>query len=209
MALSLIAKNIDQNNTWKAINNALQGPQAIWLIGVGDRNQTILQFVLEDDAVDWQFRKEIISEERKQESLESLKVVDLAEQTSMLAYAHINLLEMLQRFNPNKVIENISAFFKQVEVKSDPNLCSYYLSCTMCSDLVKFFISKLEYAKWIKNGASAKTHRSDSYALLHQPEEQKIREIQPGQWCDKGKKIYGPNLNIIYWPIGMLMEASG
>ncbi|CAG8705200.1 14248_t:CDS:2, partial [Racocetra fulgida] len=157
---------------------------------------------------------------------------------SMLAYAHINLLEMLRRFDPNEVvriatdsiyvrkdalykIENIPAFFKQVEVKSDPNLCSHYPSCAMCSDPEEFFISKLEYAKWIKeflktktplakynckrhkpficrfcfgkwfySGASAKTHRSDSYALLHQPEEQEIREIQPGQWRDKSEKIY-------------------
>ncbi|CAG8756005.1 19663_t:CDS:2 [Cetraspora pellucida] len=95
-------------------------------------------------------------------------------QASMLAYTHINLLEMLQKFDPNEVIENIPAFFKQVEVKSDPNLYSYYSSCIMCNDPKEFFISKLEYAKWIKDGASAKIHRLDSYALLHQPEEQEI-----------------------------------
>ncbi|CAG8847433.1 31472_t:CDS:2, partial [Gigaspora margarita] len=40
----------------------------------------------------------------------------------------------------------------------------------------------------------------DSYALLHQPEEQEIWEIQPSQWRDKGEKIYGPNADIVYWP---------
>ncbi|CAG8804042.1 5353_t:CDS:2, partial [Racocetra persica] len=93
---------------------------------------------------------------------------------SMLAYAHINLLEMLQRFDPNKVvriatdsiyirkealykIENIPAFFKQVEVKSDPNLCSHYPSCAMCTDPEEFFISKSKYAKWIKEFQKTKT----------------------------------------------------
>ncbi|CAG8505861.1 4226_t:CDS:2, partial [Cetraspora pellucida] len=57
------------------------------------------------------------------------------------SYAHINLLEMLRRFDPNEV---------QVEVKSDPNLCSHYPSCAMCTDPEELFISKSEYAKWIK-----------------------------------------------------------
>jgi hypothetical protein len=33
------------NNTWDAIKNVLEGPQAVWLIGVGE--QTVSQFVLE------------------------------------------------------------------------------------------------------------------------------------------------------------------
>src|SRR5437016_5088855 len=33
-----------------------------------------------EDAVDWQFQEGIINEERKQETLESLKIVELAEQ---------------------------------------------------------------------------------------------------------------------------------
>ncbi|CAG8536386.1 33916_t:CDS:2 [Racocetra persica] len=94
---------------------------------------------------------------------------------SILAYAHINLLEMLWRFNPNEVvriatdfiyirkealykIKNIPAFFNQVEVKSDPNLYSYYPSCAICSDPEKFLISKSEYTKWIKE--FLKTKRS-------------------------------------------------
>ncbi|CAG8540346.1 6580_t:CDS:10, partial [Cetraspora pellucida] len=161
-------------------------------------------------------------------------------QTSMLAYAHINLLEMLWRFDPNEVvriatdsiyvrkealykIENISAFFEQVEVKSDPNLCSHYPSCAMCTDPKELFISKSEYAKWIKEFLKTKRplvkydckrhkpfvcrfcfgewfYKPDSYALSHQPEKQEIREIQPSQWCNKGKKIYGPVSDIVYWP---------
>ena len=30
--------------------------------------------------------------------------------------------------------------------------------------------------------------------------EEKIQEIQPGQWRDKGEKIHGPDPNIVYWP---------
>ncbi|CAG8855699.1 37690_t:CDS:2, partial [Gigaspora margarita] len=67
---------------------------------------------------------------------------------SILAYAHINLLEMLQRFEPNEVvriatnsiyirkealykIENVPAFFKQEKTK-DPDLCPHtYPLCAM------------------------------------------------------------------------------
>jgi len=61
---------------------------------------------------------------------------------SMLAYAHINLLEMIQRFKPNEIvriatdslyirkkvlykIEKISAYFKQEEI--EPKLCYHHL----------------------------------------------------------------------------------
>ncbi|CAG8613267.1 5592_t:CDS:2, partial [Paraglomus occultum] len=117
-------------------------------------------------------------------------------------------------------IENIPAFFKQVEVKSDLNLCSHYPTCAMCSDPEELLISKSEYAKWIKEFLKIKRplvkydckrhkpficrfcfgewfYRPNSYALSHQPE---VREIQPGQWRDKGEKIYGPNADIVYWP---------
>ncbi|KAF0413852.1 hypothetical protein F8M41_007715 [Gigaspora margarita] len=127
---------------------------------------------------------------------------------SMLAYAHINLLEMLRRFDPNEVvriatdsiyvrkealykIENIPVFFNQVEVKSDPNLCSHCPSCAMCSNPEEFLISKSEYAKWIKEFLKTKRPLQ---------EEQEVREIQPGQWRDKGEKIYGPVAYIVYWP---------
>ena len=43
-------------NTWKAINKAFQGPQAVWLVGLGldeggetlEEMQSIAQFALED-----------------------------------------------------------------------------------------------------------------------------------------------------------------
>ncbi|CAG8726886.1 45369_t:CDS:2, partial [Gigaspora margarita] len=56
----------------------------------------------------------------------------------------------------------------------------------------KPYICRFCFGEWF--------YRPDSYALLHQPEEQEIREIQPGQWRDKGEKIYGPNADIVYWP---------
>ncbi|CAG8810302.1 20599_t:CDS:2, partial [Racocetra persica] len=91
-----------KGDTWEAINNALQGSQAIWLMGVEDETQKISQFVLEDgctfrtwkkhieiieackqlvnDTINWQYQKNIINEEKRLILLESLKVVDLAEQ---------------------------------------------------------------------------------------------------------------------------------
>ncbi|CAG8589857.1 4766_t:CDS:2 [Cetraspora pellucida] len=91
-----------KGDTWEAISNALRGPQAIWLMGVGDTSQTISQFVLEDgrtfrtwkkhteiieackqlvnDTIDWQYQEGIINKKKKSILSESLKVVDLAEQ---------------------------------------------------------------------------------------------------------------------------------
>ncbi|CAG8842244.1 9856_t:CDS:2, partial [Racocetra persica] len=111
----------------------------------------------------------------------------------------------------------------QVEVKSDSNLYSHYPSCAIYTDSEEFFISKSEYAKWIKEFQKTKMflvkydckrhkpfickfcfakwfYRPDFYALSHQLEEQEIREIQPGQWRDKGEKIYGLVTDIVYWP---------
>ncbi|CAG8833559.1 31001_t:CDS:2, partial [Gigaspora margarita] len=120
---------------------------------------------------------------------------------SMLAYAHINLFEMLRRFEPNEVvriatdsiyirkealykIKNVPAFFKQEKAK-DLDLCPHtYPLCAMCTDSEEFFISKSEYAKWIKE-----------FLKMKMP-----LEIQPDQWHDKGEKIYGPDANIVYWP---------
>ncbi|CAG8710488.1 13884_t:CDS:10, partial [Racocetra persica] len=137
------------------------------------------------------------------------------------SYAYINLLEMLRRFDPNEVvriatdsiyvqkealykIENIPAFFKQVEVKLDPNLCLHYPSCAMCSDPEEFFISKSEYAKWIKE--FLKTKRP---LQLNQQEEQEVRNIQPGQWHDKGEKIYGPVADIALELIKDIPDRGG
>ena len=45
------------------------------------------------------------------------------------------------------------------------------------------------------------THKSDfCQKQLNQSEEQEVREIQPGQWRDKGEKIYSPCADIVYWP---------
>ncbi|CAG8765447.1 16365_t:CDS:10, partial [Gigaspora margarita] len=122
---------------------------------------------------------------------------------SMLAYAHINLLEMLRRFEPNEVvriatdsiyvrkealykIENVPAFFKQEKAK-DPDLCPHtYPLCAMCTNPEEFFILKSEYAKWIKE-----------FLKMKMP---LVKNDCKSQWRDKGEKIYGPNADIVYWP---------
>ncbi|CAG8763061.1 13938_t:CDS:2, partial [Racocetra persica] len=102
-----------KGDTWEAISNTLRGPQAIWLMGVGDTSQTISQFVLEDgrtfrtwkkhteiieackqlinDTIDWQYQEEIINKEKKLILSESLKVVDLAEQYSISGKVNKNI----------------------------------------------------------------------------------------------------------------------
>ncbi|CAG8575248.1 1150_t:CDS:10, partial [Racocetra fulgida] len=47
-----------------------------------------------------------------------------------------------------------------------------------------------------KNTKPSKVVTKESELL----KDDKIQEIQPGQWCDKGKKIHGPDSNVVYWP---------
>ena len=120
-----------KGDTWEAINNALKGPQAIWLMGVGSENQTISQFVLEDgrtfrtwkkhteiieackqlvnDTIDWQYQEGIINKEKKSILSESLKVVDLAEQVFGANHAGSRLANEINEWHPisGKVNENI------------------------------------------------------------------------------------------------------
>ncbi|RHZ52865.1 hypothetical protein Glove_456g39 [Diversispora epigaea] len=114
-------------------------------------------------------------------------------------------------------IENVPAFFKQEKVK-DQDLCPHnYTTCVWCEEDLLI----LRYIKWIKEFQKTETplvkyeckmhnsyicrfclldwyYNSDSYVLSQQKE--KIQEIKPGQWRDKGEKIYGPVTDIVYWP---------
>ncbi|CAG8827475.1 41102_t:CDS:2, partial [Gigaspora margarita] len=86
------SKKYRLGNTWEAINNVLQGPQAIWLMRVGDKTQRIFQFVLED---------------------ESLKVVDLVEQVFGANHAGSRLANEINEWYPisGKINDDIK-FFK-------------------------------------------------------------------------------------------------
>ncbi|PKK67854.1 hypothetical protein RhiirC2_782990 [Rhizophagus irregularis] len=77
--------------------------------------------------------------------------------------------------------------------------CSHKIpSCAMCE--AEVFYSKeavKEFAKEVKkNTQPSKVVTKESEPL----KEEKIREIQPGQWHDKGEKIHGPDPNVVYWP---------
>ncbi|PKK75346.1 hypothetical protein RhiirC2_773708 [Rhizophagus irregularis] len=62
-----------------------------------------------EDAVDWQFREKIINEEKKQESLKSLKIVELAEQVFGANHARGKLANEINDWHstPASVHENI------------------------------------------------------------------------------------------------------
>jgi hypothetical protein len=98
---------------------------------------------------------------------------------SMLAYAHINLLEILQRFGPNEVvriatdsiyirkdalyrIENVSAFFKPIKIKNQAGhpqdladtskfLCPHTsTACAFCSTKDPYTIRSIKEFQKIK-----------------------------------------------------------
>ena len=70
-----------------------------------------------EDAVDWQFQEGIINEERKRESLESLKIVEIAEQVFGANHAGGKLVNEINDWHPTpaSVHENI----KQSYVKHE------------------------------------------------------------------------------------------
>src|SRR5436190_22469605 len=174
---------------------------------------------------------------------------------SMLAYAHINLLEMLRRFGPNEVvriatdsiyirkdalykIENVSAFFKQAKrslnhkgrADTSKFQCPHKIpSCAMCEAEVfypkeavkefakevkvgimgylscnehKPFVCAICFGEWYFHlGSQKNTKPSRVVTKESEPlKEEKIREIQPVQWRDKGEKIHGSDPNVVYWP---------
>jgi len=168
-----------------AINKALQGPQAIWLIGLGlgegetlEEIQSVSQFVLEDgrtfrtwmkhtdiikackelfeDAVDWQLREGIINEERKRESLESLKIVELAEQVFGANHAGGKLANEINDWHPTpaSVHENI----KQSCVEHGHGGCwnapNYQVGDVICIDMKECYPASMrdqgECSPWFK-----------------------------------------------------------
>ncbi|CAG8480295.1 19201_t:CDS:2, partial [Racocetra fulgida] len=138
---------------------------------------------------------------------------------SMLAYAHINLLEMLRRFGPNEVQvkqkisypkDSVNTKLVKVFQKTKMLLAvGEYFPCSkhkpfVCYDCFwdwyvhKGFWEVITDKKPSSNTSIAITKISEPLKekILSEP----IREIQPGQWRDKGEKIYGPDPNVVYWP---------
>ncbi|CAG8678059.1 3305_t:CDS:2 [Gigaspora margarita] len=173
------------DNVWKAINEVLQGPQAIWIIGLGlgegetlEEIQSISQFVLEDgrtfrtwmkhtdivkackelfeDAVNWQFQKGIISEKRKQESLESLKIVELAEQVFGANHAGGKLANEINNWHPTaiSVHENIKQSCIEHGYRGCWNAPNYQVENVICIDMKECYPASMrgqgECSPWFK-----------------------------------------------------------
>ena len=173
------------DNAWMAINKALQGPQAIWLIGLGlgegetlEEIQLVSQFVLEDgrtfrtwmkhtdiikackelfeDAVDWQLREGIINEERKRKSLESLKIVELAEQVFGANHAGGKLANEINDWHPTpaSVHENIKQSCVEHGHGERWNAPNYQVGDVICIDMKECYPASMrgqgECSPWFK-----------------------------------------------------------
>jgi len=93
--------------------------------------------------------------------------------------------------------EAVKEFIKEVMVHY-VNRKSSYLSCNEH----KPFVCAICFGEWyFRLGSWKNTKPSRVVTKESEPlKEEKIREIQPGQWRDKGEKIHGSDLNIVYWP---------
>ncbi|CAG8695958.1 18005_t:CDS:2, partial [Cetraspora pellucida] len=164
-----------KDDTWEAINNALQGSQAIWLMGVEDENQRVSQFVLEDshafrtwikhtdiikackelfeDVVNWQFYENIINEEKKLILLKSLKVVDLAEQLFGANHAGSRLANEINEWRP--ISGKINNVIRQACVEHGHDGCwnapSYHINNVVCIDIKECYPAIAVNGKLPKN----------------------------------------------------------
>ncbi|CAG8734437.1 46045_t:CDS:2 [Gigaspora margarita] len=181
------------DNVWKAINEVLQGPQAIWIIGLGlgegetlEEIQSISQFVLEDgrtfrtwmkhtdivkackelfeDAVNWQFQEGIISEERKRKSLESLKIVELAEQVFGANHAGGKLANEINNWHPTaiSVHENIKQSCVEHGYRERWNAPNYQVENVICIDIKECYPASMhgqgECSSWFKRFGHSTHH---------------------------------------------------
>ncbi|CAB5127988.1 unnamed protein product [Rhizophagus irregularis] len=98
-------------------------------------------------------------------------------------------------------IENVSAFFKQAKrpfnhkggADTSKFQCSHKIpSCAMCEAGV--FYSKEAVKEFAKEVKVHYVNRITGYLSYNE------YKPFPGQWHDKGKKIHGPDPNVIYWP---------
>ncbi|RHZ75705.1 hypothetical protein Glove_212g85 [Diversispora epigaea] len=92
----------------------------------------------------------------------------------------------IKRSSVSSILENIPVFFKQKKVK-DQDLCPHsYTTCAWCEEDLLI----PGYIKWIKEFQKTETPL----------QKEKIQEIKPDQWRDKGEKIYDLVTDIVYWP---------
>ncbi|CAI2170168.1 18790_t:CDS:10 [Funneliformis geosporum] len=276
-------------NAWKTINKALQED--------GRTFRTWMKYIdiikackkLFEDAVDWQFQEGIINKERKQESLESLKIVELAEQVFGANHAGSKLASEINDWHPT--LTSMHKNIKQSCVEHGHGECwnasNYQVEDQFLSSMENILLvevvkdmgkQKIEYllyfydifskqdiscaiigkftqgnkveekclTHWIiidegeldfliqnciKEGTYAAKQKTSRLGALQSSQSRNsadnnpwkntnrvvtkkteftnldinkvsepIREIQPGQWCDKGEKIHDPDPNVVYWP---------
>ncbi|CAG8719806.1 4130_t:CDS:2, partial [Racocetra persica] len=133
------AKNIDQTILGKLFNNALQDPQEIWLMGVGDENQRVSQFVLEDGCAfrTWIKHTDIIKACKKLFEDASLKVVDLAKQVFGANHARSRLVNKINEWCP--ISEKINDIIRQACVEHRHggrwNASNYHINDVVCIDM--------------------------------------------------------------------------
>ncbi|RGB22148.1 hypothetical protein C1646_776557, partial [Rhizophagus diaphanus] len=158
---------------------------AIWLIELGlgegetlEEIQSISQFVLEDgrtfrtwikhtdiikackelfeDAVDWQFREGIINKERKRKSLESLKIVELAEQVFGANHVGGKLANEINNWHPTpaSVHENIKQSCVEHGHEGRWNAPNYQVEDVICIDMKECYPASMrgqgECSPWFK-----------------------------------------------------------
>src|SRR6266480_892215 len=162
------------------------GPQAVWLIGTGynheantlEEGHTVSQFILEDgrtfrtwkkhtdtikickelfeDTLDWQFQEGIISEKKRVVLLESLKVVDLAEQVFGANHAGGKLANEINDWHPTpaSVHENIKQSYVKHEHGGRWNAPNYQVGDVICIDMKECYLASMrgqgECSPWFK-----------------------------------------------------------
>jgi hypothetical protein len=109
-----------------------------------------------EDATDWQFREEIINKERKWKSLESLKIVELAEQVFGANHAEGKLANEINDWHPTpaSVHENIKQSCVEHGHGGHWNAPNYQVEDVICIDIKECYPASMrsqgECSPWFK-----------------------------------------------------------
>ena len=98
-----------------------------------------------EDAVDWQLWEGIINKEKKQESLESLKIVELAEQVFGANHARGKLANEINDWHPTlaSVHENIKQSCVEHEYGGRWNAPNYQVEDVVCINMKECYSANM------------------------------------------------------------------
>ncbi|CAG8829620.1 19039_t:CDS:2, partial [Racocetra persica] len=179
------------NNAWNTINKALQEDGHTFRTWIKHTDIVKACKELFEDVVDWQLWEGIISEEKEQEFLESLKIVELAEQVFGANYAGSKLANEINNWHltPASVHENIKQSCVEYGYGGRWNASNYQVGEVVYIDMKKCYPASMhgqgECSPWFKR-VGHPTHHLVRVAVNRELLQDDITRFA-GEGCEKVK----------------------